>query len=272
MMAENLTEDDMFTAEGSFPYAGSDRGTNVPQSPKALSHWRQQRVLAFLESSGQAGATAKETVQHLIVSGEPNAHHGNASGALSAMHKDGRISRLARKRNRYHVYVLNEHVAGRETQAHGSASKKGDEVLGIRRKVVVDTTAADEIARLKEQVREANALTDKALADKERYATRNDELLDTAGKLSGQIGILRSERDNLEADREEAIRQAEMAKAASSRPRKTITADERALLVKLSSMLAKKSDGPADRPNVIPTRVSALRMLASALARVTGDD
>lgn len=282
-MSENVVEDEMFASDGSFPYAGSDRGPNVPQSPKALSQWRQTRVLEFLANSGTSGATAKETVEHLQKSGEPAAHHGNASGALSAMHKAGRISRLALKRGRYHIYVLNEHVAGRETQAHGSASRKDDEVLGYKgKKASAEPNAAHEaeVARLRTELEARTIERDAARAGEQRYAERNDELLDLTSKQSAQIGDLRaqvgelraaidtrdSEIEHLSAKAEEASR------VQPVRPRKTITADEAALLSKLVRMLQGKSDGPADKPTVIPTRVSSLRVLATALARVTGDD
>lgn len=46
-------------------------------------------------------------------------HHGQASGVLSVLHKDNRIARLTERRNRCFVYVLPEHVNGRDTQAQG---------------------------------------------------------------------------------------------------------------------------------------------------------
>jgi hypothetical protein len=46
-------------------------------------------------------------------------HHGQASGALSVLHKEGRIARLTERRNRCAVYVLPEYVQGRETSPHG---------------------------------------------------------------------------------------------------------------------------------------------------------
>jgi hypothetical protein len=46
-------------------------------------------------------------------------HHGQASGALSDLHKAGLIARLVERRNRCSVYVLPEHVGGRATAAHG---------------------------------------------------------------------------------------------------------------------------------------------------------
>jgi hypothetical protein len=40
-------------------------------------------------------------------------HHGQASGVLSVLHKEGLIARLIEKRNRCAVYVMPEYVNGR---------------------------------------------------------------------------------------------------------------------------------------------------------------
>jgi hypothetical protein len=42
-------------------------------------------------------------------------HHGKMSSALTNLHKEGRLVRLVERRDRSHVYVLPEFVAGRET-------------------------------------------------------------------------------------------------------------------------------------------------------------
>lgn len=56
-------------------------------------------------------------------------HHGTTTGALSSLHKEGRISCLKnvkRRRDKHrpcHVYVLNEFVLGRETRPYGRKAK-----------------------------------------------------------------------------------------------------------------------------------------------------
>ena len=56
-------------------------------------------------------------------------HHGTASGALSTLHKSGRLARLAETRlppggrRGCKVYVLPEWVEGRETEPHGFARR-----------------------------------------------------------------------------------------------------------------------------------------------------
>lgn len=57
-------------------------------------------------------------------------HHGQASGVLSTLHKAGRISRLTERRDRCFVYVLPEHVNGRDTQEQGRP-KQPDDGLAI---------------------------------------------------------------------------------------------------------------------------------------------
>lgn len=69
-------------------------------------------MLTYLADSGRVGATWKETADYLHL------HHGQASGTLSVLHKAGRIERLAERRNRCHVYVLPEHVDGRDLSAY----------------------------------------------------------------------------------------------------------------------------------------------------------
>ena len=46
-------------------------------------------------------------------------HHGSVSGALSNLHKSGKLARLAEKRDRCKIYVLPEFVDGRETEKQG---------------------------------------------------------------------------------------------------------------------------------------------------------
>jgi len=46
-------------------------------------------------------------------------HHGTVSGALSVLHKEGRIARLTERRDRCRVYVHPEYVNGRDTDQQG---------------------------------------------------------------------------------------------------------------------------------------------------------
>lgn len=110
---------------GTFPYghtsgyaAGSPTSEDRARTEDAAGTTteRQRRVLVILSAAGTAGATWTDLA---TLTGW---HHGQASGALSTLHKSGLIARLDERRNRCAVYVLPEHVADRGTQPHGSTT------------------------------------------------------------------------------------------------------------------------------------------------------
>jgi hypothetical protein len=74
---------------------------------------RQAVVLRHLGFCGPTGATWKELAEGT------GWHHGQASGALSVLHKEGRIARLTERRSRCQVYVLPSYVNDRDTAPHG---------------------------------------------------------------------------------------------------------------------------------------------------------
>lgn len=104
-----------------FPYAGTSGWSGSDTSREraleadrtGVTGRRQRDVLAFLAGAGPWGVTWVELAACL------DCHHGTASGVLSVLHKGGRIARLSERRNRCKVYVLPEHVWGRETEPHG---------------------------------------------------------------------------------------------------------------------------------------------------------
>jgi DNA-binding MarR family transcriptional regulator len=66
---------------------------------------RQREVMAFLWAQADRGATWAEVAEHLGI------HHGSASGALSNLHKTGRIVRTTDRRGRSEVYMIAEIAA-----------------------------------------------------------------------------------------------------------------------------------------------------------------
>jgi len=66
---------------------------------------RQAEVLAYLWERADRGATWAEVGEHLGI------HHGSASGALSNLHKAGRIVRTSDRRGRSEVYMVAEIAA-----------------------------------------------------------------------------------------------------------------------------------------------------------------
>lgn len=93
----------------------------------------------YMVESGQLSKTQHGVIQHLSTAKAYGAtwkeiripdenggfmHHGSISGALSNLHKDGRISRLTSKRDGCLVYVLNEWTQGRELSAPRTYKKR----------------------------------------------------------------------------------------------------------------------------------------------------
>lgn len=76
---------------------------------------RRDQVFIKVEDAGITGLTVWE-LRELEM---PTLHHGMASGALSVLHKAGRIVRTSAKRGGYSVYVTPENLAGRATIAQG---------------------------------------------------------------------------------------------------------------------------------------------------------
>lgn len=68
--------------------------------------------LAIVEKAGERGVTWEELANKL------KTHHGNASAALSILHKDGMLSRLVDKRGGNSIYVMTRFVSGRKTSSY----------------------------------------------------------------------------------------------------------------------------------------------------------
>lgn len=102
----------------SLPYAGTSgySGTDTSErrarteDANGITSERQKAVLLHLHNVGTGGATWKELAD------AHGWHHGQASGALSNLHRGGYIHRLTVVRNRCKVYVHPLHVHGRQTE------------------------------------------------------------------------------------------------------------------------------------------------------------
>lgn len=103
------------------PYAGTSgwsgsstsKARAVTADENGTTSDRQQTVLGLLFLAGFEGMTWKD------LSESTGWHHGTASGALSVLHKDGRILRLTETRSRCKVYALPDYRDGREIEPHG---------------------------------------------------------------------------------------------------------------------------------------------------------
>jgi len=108
------------------PYAGTSghRGSDTSEARakrddrSGRTRDRQTDTLTCLARTQDLGLTWKE-LAHMM-----GWHHGQASGALSVLHKTERISRLTETRNRCKIYVLPEWEMARPTEPHGGSMKQ----------------------------------------------------------------------------------------------------------------------------------------------------
>jgi hypothetical protein len=124
---------DLFNqGEPDLPYAGSsgwsgsqtsqDRAVEADGSGRTRD--RQRRALRCVADAGSRGITWKEL--DLLTGWE---HHGTTSGALSVLHKVGKIARLKQARDKCAVYVLPEFVLDREVSPQRSSKAKQDQEI-----------------------------------------------------------------------------------------------------------------------------------------------
>ena len=99
-------------------------GTVVPgpektgKAPLTVAPFTDSSLLIYLDRAGVNGATWKEVSSHF------DRGHGQVSGLLSRLHKEGRIARLVETRDKSAVYVTPEMIDGRPTKAQGRGPKK----------------------------------------------------------------------------------------------------------------------------------------------------
>jgi hypothetical protein len=105
---------------GTSGHSGSDTSRERAERRDASGRTArsQQQIVSALRAAGSRGVTVGEMRERSID------HHGTVSGALSNLHKSGSISRLVERRNKCAIYVLPEHVDGRETASPGATSSR----------------------------------------------------------------------------------------------------------------------------------------------------
>lgn len=87
--------------------ASKERATTADKT--GVTSDRQRTTLNAVYIAGIDGLTWQE------LSEQTGWHHGTASGALSVLHRDGRIARLSDRRHKCQIYVLPEFILGRQT-------------------------------------------------------------------------------------------------------------------------------------------------------------
>jgi hypothetical protein len=101
-------------------HSGTDtsRERAVRDDSNGTTGKRQSDTLGYAAVFGVEGITVKDLREMT------DWHHGVASSVLSNLHMAERLARLAERRDRCAVYVLPEHVGGRETQPHARNAPK----------------------------------------------------------------------------------------------------------------------------------------------------
>lgn len=103
------------------PYAGTSgwsgseasRDRAEAEDSTGVTSKRQRAVVEALRKRGPGGGTWLELAMALRL------HHGQISGPLSVLHKEGFVARLTEQRGKCSVYVLPEFVEGRATKPQG---------------------------------------------------------------------------------------------------------------------------------------------------------
>lgn len=102
------------------PYSDGTSGHQGDSSKDAEKHNRRPLIeRAFIELS-RAGTMGLTWLEFARLDG---LHHGQASAALSNLHRSGTAERLKQRRSRCGIYVLAHHVNGRETVAYNPNSR-----------------------------------------------------------------------------------------------------------------------------------------------------
>ena len=96
-----MADDPMLPYAGTAGFVARDTSRELAEAEaeSGVAASRGEKVLAFLWDASVRGATWQEVAKALSL------HHGQASGALSVLHKSGLVFQSAYKRNRCHPYV-----------------------------------------------------------------------------------------------------------------------------------------------------------------------
>jgi hypothetical protein len=247
--------DPMF-GRGARPYAGgtgwsgsdASKERRDEEDESGVSTHRQTEVLGRLEMAGSTGLTWEELGSAL------GWHHGQATGALSTLHKVGSIQRLAAERRGgsangkgSSVYVLPHFVGGRRVARQGRASTNDlqDQVA----------TLSAENARLAAEAREKETL----LADTVASLAEIQAALVKVKEIEGQvIGNFRHEVARL-TEENHVLRIASALKA--------LDPAETEVLDRVQGVLDLDRNRDRSDDDTVRVYLGTIRELAGALAR-----
>jgi hypothetical protein len=129
-----MNDEPVLPYAGTSGWSGSDTSLDrvLHEDSTGITSARQAYVMNFVRLAGYHGVTSKELRER------SEWHHGQASGALSVLHKVGRLARLhsaEARRDRCAVYVTPDYINGRQTVAQGRRTKydAGDVLVWVNR-------------------------------------------------------------------------------------------------------------------------------------------
>ena len=105
-------------ADGSFGHNSASASNDLEGDRHEAFADQQALVLSMAERAGAHGITGHD------VQVETGWGDSSKSRALSNLLRDGKVIRLAEKRNRGHIHVLPEHVGDRPTEPYVSIAEK----------------------------------------------------------------------------------------------------------------------------------------------------
>lgn len=283
----------IFGRPASRPYAGGTGSTGSGAShdrreredEHGVSAYRQEQIIGALRAAGTTGLTWSELGTLM------GWHHGQATGALSVLHKEREIEALDSRRKRSTIYVLREFIAGRPTRDPGTT--RGNRILaeanvelnrenGALNQRVMDlqTTVAERDALLDEQqllVRKAFGERDDQIAlaagaeararSAEQAAALAVEQMtrvdDERARVGEELATLRRERAEHLLDIETLTRENHALRIA--RALTQLSDEEREVWDKVAEALQTHSTYTSEQP--IRVRMGTIRTLWTALAR-----
>lgn len=111
ILADTVVSKPITPHAGTSGWSGSDTSKEraMREDKDGTTTKRQEDTMCTLFDAGFTGITWSELANLY------GWHHGQASGVLSVLHKEGHIVRLKARRNKSAIYVLENYVNGRET-------------------------------------------------------------------------------------------------------------------------------------------------------------
>lgn len=119
-----MSDETALPYNGTEGYAGSETSEARARDDvvSGTASKRQRYILILAGRAKERGITVAELR-------DASLHHGRVSGALSVLHKVGKLARLTEVRGRCKVYCLPEYVNGRPTEPHGVVHRADKETL-----------------------------------------------------------------------------------------------------------------------------------------------